>query len=327
MFNKITLVLFFTLSIQSCIITPSAFKAEEQPAAPDYSNEKNWCALPFRKDYADIIPKSETWTNDSLKKVDVFYVYPTLYLYGKTWNANLKNKQLNKYIDKYLLQYQATAFNQVGRIYSPRYRQARITSYLDTTGSGEKALDFAYEDVKKAFQYYLKHYNHNRPIIIASHSQGTTHCRKLIKEFFDTPEKKKQLVCAYIIGYEVDSTTYEVLTPCKDAKETNCFLTWSSFKYTFEGTGLKSHTRNKMSVNPITWKMDTTLAYGEGGILFNLNRKQHYKSEVHVSENNLWVKTNAPFFKRIRNLHALDYNLFWFDIRKNAALRVETYFK
>ena len=94
--NRRVLFLFLLVFIQSCITSPSAFIAEEQPKAPDYSIEKNWCALPFRKDAADVIPDSEKWINDSLKKVDVFYVYPTLYLYGKTWNADLKNKQLNK---------------------------------------------------------------------------------------------------------------------------------------------------------------------------------------------------------------------------------------
>ena len=59
-----------------------AFNANDQPPAPDYSLEKNWSALPFRTDAADAIPKTETWVNDSLKAVDVFYIYPTLYMKG-----------------------------------------------------------------------------------------------------------------------------------------------------------------------------------------------------------------------------------------------------
>ena len=33
---------------------------------------------------------------------------------------------------------------------------------------------------KAAFQYYLEHYNNGRPFIIASHSQGTYHAKRLI---------------------------------------------------------------------------------------------------------------------------------------------------
>ena len=54
------------------------------------------------------------------------------------------------------------------------------------------------EDVKAAFQYYLEHYNNGRPIIIASHSQGTTHAKRLLKEFFDGTALQHQLVAAYL---------------------------------------------------------------------------------------------------------------------------------
>ncbi len=41
------------------------------------------------------------------------------------------------------------------------------------------AFDLAYEDLKTAFENYLKHYNKGRPIIIASHSQGSLHALRL----------------------------------------------------------------------------------------------------------------------------------------------------
>ena len=64
----------------------------------------------------------------------------------------------------------------------------------DTSKAG-KAFDFAYEDIKKSFEYYLQHYNNGRPIIIASHSQGTTHALRLLKEFFEN--KPLQLVAVW----------------------------------------------------------------------------------------------------------------------------------
>ena len=175
------------------------FKIEDQPNAPDYTNPNHWAALPFRNDVADAIPNSENWISDSLKEVDVFYIYPTLYLKGETWNADVNNKKLNNQIDKYPVKFHASVFNNVARVYAPRYRQAIIDSYDDTLGNGVKALDFAYEDIKKAFEYYLEHYNNGRPIIIASHSQGTTHSRRLLKDYFDSTDLRSKLVCAYTI--------------------------------------------------------------------------------------------------------------------------------
>jgi hypothetical protein len=65
------------------------FDPAKQPAAPDYSLTANWSALPFRLDAADKIPSDEKWVDDSLKDVDVFYIYPTIYRNGNTWNEDL----------------------------------------------------------------------------------------------------------------------------------------------------------------------------------------------------------------------------------------------
>ncbi|MEY3443574.1 MAG: hypothetical protein RLZZ519_1855, partial [Bacteroidota bacterium] len=195
------------------------FSPEDQPAAPDYSQEKYWSALPFRKDAPDVTPWGEKWISDSLKKVDVFYIYPTLFMNGKTWNADVDKKSLNRRIDHYPVKFQASIFNHVGRVYAPRYRQAIIDSYHDKTGSGEKALDFAYQDIRRAFEYYMEHYNQGRPIIIASHSQGTTHSRRLLKDYFDNPEMKAKLVCAYAVGFALHTTDYQLLTPCDSATQ------------------------------------------------------------------------------------------------------------
>ncbi len=80
---------FYHISSFSKELPP--FNAAEQPTAPDYSNPSYWSALPFRRDAADLTPKSEQWINDSLKPVDVFYVYPTLYAkrqhFSASWSA------------------------------------------------------------------------------------------------------------------------------------------------------------------------------------------------------------------------------------------------
>jgi hypothetical protein len=318
----LTILTVFYLDSMSKTLPP--FDQTTAPKAPDYADAKYWSALPFRDDAADITPKTESVISDSVKQADVFYIYPTLYAKGNTWNADVDNKRLNKRLDNLPVKYHASIFNADCRVYAPRYRQAIIDSYFDTTGSGKKALDFAYEDVKAAFSYYLKHYNNGRPIVIASHSQGTTHSRRLLQDFFDTPEMKAKLICAYVVGYELFREDYKLLTPCADAAETNCYVTWSSFKHGYEYKEDLNYFGN-VCVNPVSWKIDTLTATGSGGVLLNINRKKKFTTTAQIHQSYLWTKTNLTFMRRKDVLHLVDFNLFWWDVRKNVKLRVAEY--
>ena len=326
---KNTIFILLLIITSSCSL-PKEFIASDQPLAPDYSNPEDWSALPFRKDAADDIPDQEVWISDSLKKVDVFYVYPTLYMKGKIWTADINKKKLNKRIDKLPVRLHASAFNQVGRVYAPRYRQAHVDAYSDTTGIKEKALNFAYEDVKKSFEYYMTHYNNGRPIIIASHSQGSNHTIQLLKDYFDNPKMKSQLVGAYVVGMAMDSNLYTYLKPCDQPNTTNCYVTWSSYKEGYELDSVKDNSEilvGNVCVNPISWKMNKEKETTNGGILLNLSRKKTYTSTAQIHDNYLWVKTNTFLFKRKKELHLMDYNMFWHDIKKNAQTRVKEYLK
>lgn len=317
------LLLSFSVNAQM-----KAFNASEQPPAPDYSNEKHWSALPFRKDAADKIPNTETWVSDSLKDVDVFYIYPTIYRSKKTWTADVNNKKLNKRIDNKPIKYQASVFNASARVYAPRYRQAAIAAFYDKGTDGTQALDFAYEDVKRAFQYYLDHYNQGRPIIIASHSQGTRHSRQLMKDFFDGTTLQNKLVAAYIIGFGIDTAMYKTLRPCENENQTGCYITWASFKKGYDPGN--SQLYGNICVNPITWNRDTIAvdcSKSQAAILLNFNKKYNNACGAQIHNGYLWVNNTLPFVRGFDNLHIADYNLFWYDIRANVPKRIGAFWK
>lgn len=307
-------------------INAQTFNPLEQPPSPDYSQTKNWLTLPFRNDGADIVLKGEKPVSDSSKAADVFYIYPTIYKHGKTWCADVANKKLNKKIERLPVKYQAVPFNHVARIYTPLYRQGKIKCFYNINGVGGEALNFAYTDVKRAFEYYLQNFNEGRPIIIVSHSQGTLHARQLLKDFFDTPDMKKRLVCAYTIGYAMFPENYEVLQPCLDANETNCYLTWSSFKKGFDA---KNDTLlyGKVCVNPISWTCDTTLQQSNCAILLNINTTKPFETQAQIRNNHLAINTKTPIVRNWKVMHLVDFNLFWESIRKNVAERVANYLK
>ena len=317
---------FLTIALACFSVSAQSFDPKDQPAAPDYSLTKNWSALPFRADAADQLPAGEKWVDDSLKNVDVFYIYPTIYR-GEVWNADVNNKKLNKSIDNKPVRYQASVFNASARVYAPRYRQATIKAFYDKQ-NGPLALEFAYQDVKRAFQYYLDHYNNGRPVIIASHSQGTYHARKLLKEFFDSTALRNKLVAAYVVGYGFDESMYKNLKPCDNATQTGCYVTWASFKKGFNPTG--SLLYNTVCVNPITWSRDTVAvdcSKSMGALLLSFNKDYTHACGTQIHDHCLWVDAHLPFIKSWNVLHIADYNLFWFDIRKNVKDRVAAYLK
>ncbi|MDP6909269.1 MAG: DUF3089 domain-containing protein, partial [Flavobacteriales bacterium] len=170
------------------------FDQEVHPVAPDYQQTSSWSALPFRDDVADVLPKNEEWIDDSLKQVDVFYVHPTMYQKGPLWNASLGMKKINRKVDKYPVRLQASVFNASCRVYAPRYRQAVVSVFYESSKDGEKALDLAYQDVKRAFLFFLENYNKGRPFIVAGHSQGTHHTRRLVQELVDTTDLRHRMV-------------------------------------------------------------------------------------------------------------------------------------
>jgi hypothetical protein len=311
--------------------SPKSFDPATAPAATDYSNPEHWSALPFRWDEADVLPKGETWISDSLKSADVFYIYPTIYTKGENWNADVENDKLNKKIDTKPVHFQASVFNESCRVYAPRYRQSHVAVFFeDSSADGTKALDLAYADVKAAFEYYLKHYNNGRPIIIAGHSQGSWHTRKLLQEYFDTTALKSQLVAGYIIGYTIREDMYESLSLCKGPDETGCFVSWMSYK---EGHQPKwEAAKNTSSVNPITWTTDqakVAASKNAGTVVLNLQKIKPGESSAQVlawkDGTILYVKTKSNLLRLLGNLHIADYNLFYQDIRSNVKNRLNVY--
>ena len=188
------------------------FKSEDKK--PDYSDLNYWAAHPLKWDPSDSIPKPlRKEKRDTL--VDVFFLHPTIYtmeLKDSSLNADIDDAYLNAKTDYSSILYQASVFNQHARIYAPRFREAHISAYFtNDTLAALKAFDLAYADVKAAFEYYLKNYNHGRPIIIASHSQGSTHALRLLKDYFENKPLQKQLVAAYIVGMVIPKDFFFII--------------------------------------------------------------------------------------------------------------------
>lgn len=315
-------------------VNKTNYQFKSVPGIPDYSSLNYWASHPWKADPADEVPAGVTnKKKDSL--VDVFFIHPTTYTSSERtmgWNADIDNEAINKKTDEGTILYQASVFNQHARIFAPRYRQANLEAFYTTDKkSSEKAFDLAYEDIKTAFEYYLKNYNHNRSIIIASHSQGTLHAGRLLKEFFEGKPLQKKLVAAYIIGLPVFKNYFTVLLPCADPAATGCFVSWRTFEEGYVPEFVKNEKKEAYVINPLTWKADETLApsgLNKGGILRDFNKVIPGLVHAQVHGNVLWANKPHFFgsiFVTMKNYHIIDYNLFYMNIRDNVETRIRAY--
>ncbi|WP_436514529.1 DUF3089 domain-containing protein [Ekhidna sp. To15] len=307
------------------------------PGAPDYSQIKYWVAHPEVEDMADLVPgKGELKEYQETAEVDIFFIYPTIYTKKQhkdhPWFADVNDEKLNKDIATSTIKYQATVFNGSGKVYAPLYRQAHIgVYYAENLPLKVEALDFAYQDVKRAFEYYLENWNNGRPIIIASHSQGTNHAVTLLREFFESKAMMNQLVAAYIVGMPLDKGTFSYIPTCENPDDIGCWLTWNTYARDYYPPNHDFWYADALNVNPLNWKTDTTyVSWGEnrGGILKNYKKIRPGLSDAQNMDGMLWINKLRFFWSFLINwdrYHVVDYNLFYMNMRDNVEERVNKY--
>lgn len=293
----------------------------------DYTDRKNWACIQseMRSDIAEFI------TNTPSDSIDVFYVYPTLFLdtKDKRWNMDVQDSTFREKVLTQAVKFQASAWANVGKLYVPFYQQAHIRSYYKLENGGKEALLLAYSDIKAAFQYYLDHYNQGKGIILAGHSQGGTHISLLLEDFFDDKPLKQQLVAAYMPGIGVDKEKYDSIKLMTSPTEIGGFVTWNTFKRKVDQSKYHWY-KGKEVINPVTW--DTTLLASREqhqGFLFSNGKLYKHSFKTHLGNGIIWINTPRFPYRLLAftmdNYHVGDVNLFWEDIRINAAVRAGRY--
>ena len=295
----------------------------------DYSQAQNWAALPQQlpSGLAQHCSDTSLWA-----KADVFYVYPTLNTANadKRWNVPLDDDKQRSKVLQTALPFQGSAFVEAGRFYSPFYRSAHLRSYYVDDPKGKEALEMAYADVRAAFVYYLEHHNNGRPIILAGHSQGSTHCGLLLQEFFDGQPLQKQLVVAYLPGIGILPSELKQIPLLTRPAQTGGYVAWNTFKKRLDRKSYDKWYKGRVVVNPVTWTLDS-LATKEAhkGFLYFDNKLYAGLFQTHLIDGAIWIDRPKGKFLlmslTMRNYHIGDINLFWQDIRENARLRVQAF--
>ena len=282
----------------------------------------------------------------------VFFIHPTSFLDRNRWNAPLDNAEANGRAELFL-RGQASAFNGVGAIWAPRYRQATFGAFLTSKAEAEKAIDFAYRDVLAAFEQFLIEAG-DRPIILAGHSQGALHLSRLLANRIAGRPLTRRIVAAYVVGWPV-SITADLpkmgLPACAEADQAGCILSWQSFGEPADSslitdafdasTGFTGQPRagtHFVCTNPITGKAnDSARADANLGAL--LPTKDFSNATLApgrvparcAGRGFLMIGANppdlGPYVLPGNNYHVFDYSLFWANIRKDAERRLAAFAK
>ena len=301
----------------------------------DYSKTNNWYVYGRTNSLEKFIPNELSKYVKKEKKASVFYVHPTTY-WGNDWNPK-KESIPQERVKNLLIMNQAATFSACCHVYAPHYRQANIYSFWDINGNGGKAFGVAYQDIKDAFEEFIKITGDN-PFILAGHSQGTANLRRLILELENKKKFRDNLIAAYLVGFNIQEDQFKNIQRCKSNNDTGCYLSWNTTmentKPMFSDNGLACH-------NPLNWedrKKITPFQDSKGSMPFKsylysklIEEKDRklikIKGSTKCKNGNLFILNSAlkRFPDRQLNLHSYDYAIFFKSILVNALDRVSAF--
>jgi len=290
-----------------------------------YNDKNNWLSLP---------------ENEKDKKADVFFIYPTCF-FPETVDAKscaITDAGMRSEAKK--IKEAHSGIFESARFFAPYYRQLSI-GYIEKLGSMDKVdialKEIPFEDCKAAFETYLNKYNEGRPIIFASHSQGTMVLRQLLLWLKEAhPAVLKRVIAAYMIGFSITPEFIaEVGLPFAQGKDDVGVII--SYNSESPNTALNPFIMilpGAMAINPINWRRDETYASKKEslGSRIRFDDENEIRDMPHFADAKLNLKrggavqTNAPLKAGAPwpdgVLHRYDFDIFYYDLKKNVDDRI-----
>jgi hypothetical protein len=338
------------------------------PQGPDYADASMWHARPDIPDnpalwlpegYADPVEEEEQGepgpdakgAEQEAPKASVFFIHPTSFLDRSRWNSPLDDQDSQKRAQLFVRS-QASAFNGVGEIWAPKYRQATFGAFLTSKEDANKALNFAYRDVLAAFDAFVSQAPKDRPLILAAHSQGSLHLTRLLAERVAGKPIAERIAAVYAIGWPVSKTADVALLglpACEKAEDSGCLISWQSFAEpadpkmitdvydsSFAANGAARAGSPMLCINPLTGNAgDQAEAEANRGTLIpNGNFSgAHLKLALVPARCDVrgFLLIGAPpedideYVLPGNNYHVFDYALFWGNLRADAKRRLESF--
>ena len=343
----------FEKELMRWAMVPSVdFREVANPAGADYAQAGMWIARP------DIAGNPALWTPEGFAatatpRAAVFFVHPTSFLERSAWNAPVTDAESQNRAALFVRS-QASAFNAIGAVWAPKYRQATFGAFLTNADNARRALDFAYRDVRAAYEAFLAQAPAGSPIVLAAHSQGSLHLMRLLQERIRGAPEAERIVAAYVVGWPVSVTADMPAMPlpaCQSPSQARCLLSWQSFSEPADPSqvtevydesagpgGASRNGSNMVCTNPITGA-----AGGEARPADNLGTlvpNEDFSSAefrrgavparcgprgfLLIGDNDA-LPDMGSYALPGNNYHVYDYALFWANVRADAERRLAAF--
>jgi hypothetical protein len=331
------------------------FQAQAPLAANVYEDPAMWISRPGigASDPALWNPQGLEEDGDALGAA-VFFVHPTSYFGTGHWNAPLDDAEARGRAEIFV-RGMASPFNKSVNVWAPRYRQAAFGAFLTNKPEASQALDAAYGDIAKAFDYFLASVRPETPLVLAGHSQGALLLMRLLHERVGAQGRDgplaRRIAAAYLIGWPI-SLAHDVpaigLPPCARPDQAGCLVSWLSYAEPAEtrdaeetyarSLGLDGQPRGDSQIlctNPLTGAIG-----GEAPATANLGT---LVPDAQLKEGSLvpaMVPANCgargylsigappelgPYVLPGNNYHVYDIPLFWANLRADVKRRVSAW--
>lgn len=323
------------------------FQTYDPPEAPDYALVASWLSQP------DLSVDPFTLSEQG----DVFVIVPSVYRGGEHYVLPSDDLRRKSKLERIVRPNYVTPYGEAGRLFAPFYRQASLYSYMTTREDARLAQDFAYQDVKRAFELFLTQSPPERPLVLVGHNQGAAHLIRLLQDYFaDDPRLTARLAVAYVIDYPVPldlfETVFGTLTPCETSDDTGCVAAFGAFmpgehviaeRFTerllvHKGNRFQSvNGRRLLCTNPLIWSRAEDYAPERlhlGGVaaegLEPDIRPAARPNQVGAQCQGGILMVDKPRSRSLRRpmqigakFRTLPSNLFYEDLKQNAVTRVE----
>jgi len=296
------------------------YGAQDTSYAPDYRLAENWLV-----------------SDDKNMPLDIFFIHPTSYKKNEQWNMALDDTATIARTYRRSIRRILSIFNDLGNVYSPKYRQATFFAFVDTKGNGTKAIELARKDISRAFNYYLKHINNGRPFILAAHSQGSLISMEILPKIYNDSNLRKQLIAAYVVGWPISIDyleQYPEIKVCEDSSQTGCIISWNTESKHAGATIVDQHS---LCINPLNWKREevyVSSTENQGAVFYLGEKPDTIPNYIGAKcKKGILEVDKIPNKEELKGMyglgvyHRFDYNFFYMNVKRNAKHRIEMYFR
>ncbi|KAA5804855.1 DUF3089 domain-containing protein [Alkalicaulis satelles] len=323
------------------------FQTYERPPAPDYTSSEAWAVRP------DALPEDPDIPA-------VFFVHPTTYEGGSHWNAPFDRPQEAEVLARTVLPNFAAPFLVSDAVlFAPHYRQAALYTFMNNREDSVQAREFAYQDVRAAFLAFLDEIGPDRPFLIAGAGQGASQALGvLIDEVAPRADVRERLAAAYLmespVPLDLFSGPLAGLPPCHTPEDVRCVIAWASARqdergrieaitqraraWDADGALAPVTGRELLCVNPVLWttaedfapaRLHRGGAAAEGLALTDSPSPMAGQTGAQCQAGVLMI--DQPRTRALRRPSRVGedrrtppFNLFYMDIRTDAARRLDT---